>query len=400
MQKLILVFFVLLAIKAKGQNILGKVIDETTGQTIPFVSVAISGTKTSSVTNENGDFIIKATSLPVKLKFSHVSYNAIEFEISKQESNLIIKLKPAAITLLEVSVDPYAGQKLLKLAFAKAEENKNVHHYLKTFYRQLSTINGTPTQIHEIFYDLKWNPVKTNGWLAQQTRFAETKEKPKFSLSNQSYFTFVSSGYLSSSKKEDHVNATNVAKYDIEVENYIAQSGQDIAVITCKFKKPKKNQYYVNAKYFIGVDDHKVYRLENQIFNLPLSFTGDISLKYPPIASTVATFKNNGDPINVLESISTKLYLSVNIGNPLSTSVQNLQYNINSLLTTIAEDESLKTFIFSSVAKSVQDKIVVESIKYNPEFWKNNPIVKQTALEDKFIKMMESQNAFGTMINP
>ena len=83
-----------------------------------------------------------------------------------------------------------------------------------------------------------------------------------------------------------------------------------------------------------------------------------------------------------------------------STSVQNLQYNINSLLTTIAEDESLKTFIFSSVAKSVQDKIVVESIKYNPEFWKNNPIVKQTALEDKFIKMMESQNAFGTMINP
>ncbi|MNR45866.1 hypothetical protein D3C85_1647600 [compost metagenome] len=70
------------------------------------------------------------------------------------------------------------------------------------------------------------------------------------------------------------------------------------------------------------------------------------------------------------------------------------------MLTIYQLDKNLSTQKFTELNRKVQDKAIVESIDYNPEFWKNNPIVKQTALEDAFIKMMESKSAFGTMIEP
>lgn len=393
-----LIILLLFCAKAYAQNIQGKIIDENTGATVPFVSINIIGTKTATLTNENGDFIIKSPSFPCKLRFSHVSYLVAEASIAQEENALIIKLKPAAINLKEVSVDPFRGQKLLRQALEKAEAHKLKDFYLNAFYRQLSTIDNNPSQIHEIFYDLRWNVTRTDGWIAKQTRFADRKDRIKFSLNNQSYFTFVSSGYYSDNKKDAYVNLKNIEKYTIEIESYIEQTDQDIAVITCKLKKPRKNQFYANSKYFIGVDDGKIYKLENNITNLPLSFAGGIDLKYPAIATTISTFKNTGEAITVLESVATKMYLALNFNFPGGQ--QDVRFNVNSLLSVINEDTSLSTKNFGAINKNVKDQNVIESVKYNADFWKNNPIVKQTALEDKFIKMMESQNAFGTMINP
>ena len=74
--------------------------------------------------------------------------------------------------------------------------------------------------------------------------------------------------------------------------------------------------------------------------------------------------------------------------------------DINSLLSVYNIDPSLKNQKFRAIDGETKDKNVIESIAYDPIFWKNNPIVKQTSLEDSFIKMMESKQAFGTMINP
>ena len=96
----------------------------------------------------------------------------------------------------------------------------------------------------------------------------------------------------------------------------------------------------------------------------------------------------------MLESISTKVYLGLLNGGQTLNSV------ISSLLTVFKIDERLKNQQFQGLNSDVKDKKVIESIKYDAYFWKNNPIVKQTTLEDAFIKMMESKQAFGTMTNP
>ncbi|GGI28435.1 carboxypeptidase-like regulatory domain-containing protein [Pedobacter mendelii] len=386
------------AVKSYSQTIQGKVIDEVSGEPIPFVSLMIIGSQATSISNENGDFVIKAKGFPLKLKFSHVSYLISEFEIKSSSDNLIIKLKQAAINLAEVTIDPYRGKKLLKSAFEKATKYKDENYYLKAFYRQLTSVNNNPTKIHEIFYDIKWNVSKTTGWIARQTRFAESKNQSAFNLSNQSYFTFSSSGYLTQPNSGTFVTEKTLDKYTIEIERYIEQADQDIAVITCTINKAGKNQFYANSTFYVGTEDFKIYRVENNILNLPMDLDNGAGFKYPPIVKTIATFKSNSAEVNILESISTKMYLSIIYADRMRST--DLSATVSSLLTVYQEDNNIKNESFQNVRRDTKDKNVVESIKYNADFWQNNPIVKQTSLEDKFSKLMEGQNAFGTMINP
>jgi hypothetical protein len=377
----------------KAQVLQGKIIDETTGVGIPFVSVGILGTNSATVSNESGDFVIRAASYPIKLRCSHVSYLLADLTLNESQTNLVVKLKPASISLNEVTIDPYKGQRLVKAALEKAKGFAGINFYANAFYRQLTTVNNKPSQIYELFYDLQWSTKRVQGWIAKQSRFAEFNEQIAFSLSNQSYLTFSYSGYLLPEKGGKFVSLITLGDYEISIDKYIEQENQKIAVVTCKYKKGSKNQYYVNSTYYIGMEDFNIYRLENSIFNLPMKFS-EARPKYPPMVTTIATFNGYAHPFPILESVSTKLNLA------LKTGRQDLNTSVSSLLTVFNIDDTLKNQKFETLNRKTQDKIVIESIRYDAAFWRNNPIVKQTTLEDSFIKMMESKSAFGTMTNP
>lgn len=377
-----------------AQTIQGKVIDVKTSEPISFVSLGIIGTNTATVTNENGEFVINTEKLPVKLRFSHVSYLRSEITINEAKSILVIKLDPAEINLEQVEIRPDEGKNLLRAALLKAHEHLTTPVYANAFYRQLTSSNSKATEIHELFYDLNWNVKYVQGWAAKQSRFAELNDPSKFSLSNQSFLTFAFAGYVFPDKKRRYVSVKYLEDYQIEVDRYIEQKDQRIAVVTCKLKKTRSNLFYVNSTYYIGSKDLKIYRLENKIYNLPFELSPNLTLRFPPIVETIATFNDKGHPLTMLESISTKVYLG------LSTGERELNSIINSLLTVFKIDDGLKNQKFQSVNSNIKDKKVIESIRYDAYFWKNNPVVKQTTLENAFIKMMESKQAFGTMTNP
>ena len=393
MKYIIYLFLLTFSSQVFAQNLQGKVVDVITGDDIPFASINILGTNFSTVTNENGFFVIKTPSLPFKVRVSHVSYITLDINVNEVNSNLTLKLKPATINLAEITVDPFRGQRIVKAALEKATENANTNFYGNAFYRQLTTLNGKASQIYELFYDLRWNTQRVQGWSAKQSRYAELNEEISFSLNNQSYLTFSYSGYLLPNKGGKFVSLATLKDFDITIDKYIEQANQNIAVISCRYKKGRRNQYYVNSTYYIGVDDSKIYRLENSVFNLPIRLT-EATAKFPPVVTTIATFNGNGHQIPVLESIATKLYLSLAVGG------KSLISNISSLLTVYNVDESLKAQQFEALNRNTKDRAVIEAIPYDPIFWTNNPIVKQTTLEDSFIKMMESKKAFGTMTNP
>ncbi len=389
---LIFIFSLINVVFAKAQTLQGKLTNEITGEAIAFVSIGVVGTNNTTVSNDAGDFVLKNINFPAKVRYSHVGYLPFEQEITEPSNNLIVKLKPAAINLKPVVIDPYRGQKLLKAALEKAASFEKQNFYGNAFYRQLTTVNGKPSQIYELFYDLEFNVSKVKGWAAKQTRFAEANDGVVFSMSNQSYLTFSLAGYLLEPKKTNKcVTIKSLGEFEISVDKHIQQKDQDIAVISCKYKGNKK-QYYINSTYYVGVEDLKVYRLENSIFNLPMSVSA--SSKMPPILTTIATFNGANTPIPIVESVSSKLSLYLNVGG------RTLNPVISAMLTVYQLDKKLSTQKFTQLSKNVKDKAIVESIAYNPDFWKDNPIVKQTTLEETFVKMMESKSAFGTMIDP
>lgn len=376
---------------ATAQTLQGKVVDETSGEAIPFVSIGIVGTSNTTVSNDMGEFIIKNASFPAKLRYSHVGYELLEQQLTTQSGILTIKLKPASIALSTVTIDPYKGMRLLKAALEKTKSHERQNFYGSAFYRQLTTLNGKPSQIYELFYDLEFNISKIKGWKANQTRFAELNDGVSFSISNQSYLTFSLAGYLFEDKKTGKfVTLKNLKDFHISIDKYIEQKDQNIAVISCRFKGNKKH-FYTNSTYYVGTEDLKIYRVENKLFNLPMKISGPVS-KMPPIATTIATFNTSNSPVSIIESISTKLYLN------LTAKGQPLTPVISSMLTVYQLNQQLNTQKFTELTKNVKDKAIVESIEYNPDFWKDNPIVKQTTLEETFVKMMESKSAFGTMI--
>lgn len=380
-----------LSAQLKAQNVTGKVVDKNTGEAIAFASVGVVGKNEATVSNESGEFVLKITSFPAKIRCSHVSYLITELETNSLEE-LEFKLTPATIMLSQVVVDPYAGQRIVRKALEKAGENADKNFYGNAFYRQLTSVDGQPSQIYELFYDLRLNVKRITGWVAKQSRFAELNQQYSFSMNNQSYVTFSYAGYLYPEKGGNFVNLKNFKNYTFELIKTIEQKDQQVAMVSCKYKGKKKKQYFVNSVFYVGVDDAKIYRVENSVFNLPMRFTNATS-NFPIIFSTVATFKVENNPVAVLESVATKMFVKVDING------RNISSSINSLLTVYKLDQSLGNQQYNALTRETIDKNVVESIAYNPDFWRNNPIVKQTSLEDAFIKMMESQSAFGTMTN-
>lgn len=393
MKALLLMLSILFSGTLCAQNLQGKIIDEVSREGIPFASVGIAGTNNATVTNENGDFILKVENFPLQLKISHVSYRSTELDLTANSEKLVISLTPATISLTEVTIDPFKGQRIVKAALEKAKIGSAMNFYAKAFYRQLTSVNSQPTQIYELFYDLKWNTKSVLGWSANQSRFAERRTDAGFSLDNQSFLTFTYSGYFRVEKDGKFATLQTLPDYQITIERYIDQDSQKIAVISCKYKQPKKRAYYVNSIFYIGVEDSKIYRVENSIFNLPMKFTNGTP-KFAPIVSTIATFSGNSHPVAVLESISTNFLVR------LTTNGKDIEAKTSSLLTLYELDDKLKDIDFERTTNKTKDRAVVESIAYDATFWKNNPIVKQTTLESSFTKMMESKSAFGTMVNP
>jgi TonB-linked SusC/RagA family outer membrane protein len=90
-------------------KISGKVVDQTTGETLVGVSILIKGTNTGSVTDANGKFTITAADNAI-LVVSYIGYNTSEVPVGGR-SVLTIKLQSSSKGLNEVVVVGYGVQK-------------------------------------------------------------------------------------------------------------------------------------------------------------------------------------------------------------------------------------------------------------------------------------------------
>lgn len=70
--------------QSHGQKeINGKVVDQLTGEPIPYCNIAVESSFTGTASNELGEFVITSDSLPIKLIFSHPNYEKRVVEISQ-----------------------------------------------------------------------------------------------------------------------------------------------------------------------------------------------------------------------------------------------------------------------------------------------------------------------------
>jgi thiol-disulfide isomerase/thioredoxin len=147
----------------------GKVIDASTQEAIPFVSIGIKGYPYGTSSNAEGSFSLRVPS-SMKSSFA-VTVSCIGYEtteVSNPTSPVTILLRPSVVQLREVLVfsKDLRPEKIVKRAFSSIKKNYNTKPFLyKSFYRHYCNDNGVYGRLIEGAVDI----YKTKGYRVQQT---------------------------------------------------------------------------------------------------------------------------------------------------------------------------------------------------------------------------------------
>jgi hypothetical protein len=397
MKKLIAFTILLITVNFVGgfaqNNLNGTISDAVSKEKVPFSSIYCINTGTGTISNENGDFSLTVASFPVKLIISNVIYLKDTVEI-KTGNDVKIFLKPNVKELKEVVVSNL-GYKLINQAIDKiAISQKNVT-YGKGFYRQLTYNGDKITQFQEAFYNLKQSSSKIEGIKITNARFAKL---PTDSV--KKYFSFVNFSYLilgqkamSESKKVDVNSILSPLRkdvsdnYTVSVQEFIGDIEKEkIAVLYCK-PNTKSNIPAFEGEIYIKMYNSEIVKIEGKIHHgLGAEIENDKVKTSNFIYSFDITMKDG-----LMNLIKGELTCDEFI------KFRNEKRAIKILATFLVYESNIaKEGKYREVKLNVDDLRDIQKTNYNPAFWRNNPIIKRTDLEDSIIKLFEQK---GTLTN-
>ena len=140
MKKIIAYFlFLFFAFAAKAQTVKGRIVDANSNQNLPFVSLLIKNTQTGTLTDIDGKFTLDILGTHnTEIQISYLGYVPQTIAVSslKDIEKIVVKLKPQAFSLQEISV--------------MAKENP-AHRIIKKATKNRPRNN--PEKMHSFTYD-------------------------------------------------------------------------------------------------------------------------------------------------------------------------------------------------------------------------------------------------------
>lgn len=140
----------------------GKVIDQATRKPVIFANVYLIGSSLGTVTNAEGEFILKvpASELNRKLGISNLGYKNMVVNLSELKSREnVFRLELAATPLEQVVIRSDDPVELLKMAYRRINENYNLNPEMQVgFYRETVKQNRSYVAVAEAVLDVYKSP--------------------------------------------------------------------------------------------------------------------------------------------------------------------------------------------------------------------------------------------------
>jgi hypothetical protein len=378
-------------------QIVGTVVDRATNTPIPFVSILVDNGQHGTVSNEKGEFTLTVHEVPAQLLLSHISYKTTTYRIDSIETRLVVSMEQAPVFLPEVSVVGNEAYRMVEQVFDKALAERTVFRYGKAFYRQTSFMDQNPTEILEGFFDTKFNNNGVEASKITEGRFAKREIKGSLNFLNFSTFAIGAAIYQDQPKPILlPLSREGLGGYEFEILNILKKQDQEIVEISCQphagLKKPA-----FEGTIFVDRDRNHimkvvgVIRLGSQGFDLIL---GRKPIPYhDTVLSLEVVYVNSPGDQYQLSHVKADLHMLYDIGAERHTE------KISSMFTLFDYATTLRAVHFKKVRLKTNDLKTIQSVPYNPEFWKNNPIVKRTPLEEDVVRAFESDGAFGNYMD-
>jgi len=256
----------------------GKVIDTETGLPLVFAGVAVQGSNVSTVTNLDGEFILKVSEGETgKVEFSFVGYKNKVMAISDMKTNgqrNVIELETAMIPIKEIIVKPMVPEEILEQVISRFGENyPTVPNEMTGFYRETIKKNRSYISIGEALVeifkapyqnDLRFDAVRI--YKGRKSNDVAKMDTVLFKLQGGPTTTL----YLDIVKNpETFLTREALAQYDFELSSIVAIDDRTNYVIKF-FQKPSittplyQGTLYIDIKTYAIAEAEFSFNLENK----------------------------------------------------------------------------------------------------------------------------------------
>jgi hypothetical protein len=276
------------------QSFQGKVVEIHTDNPIIFASIFLSGTNIGTVSNSEGEFLIK---IPMFLEnkvigFSSIGYKNLEIPVGQlnPEGNLV-ELEPNPILIEEVTIVNQDARDLLNMAMQSIPENYSKDPVMLTsFYRETIKQNRNFVSVSEAVLD-SYKSSYTN--VSDMDRVKIFKGRKSQDVKKMDTVLFKLQGGPQTMFLLDIVKNPGEL-FDSEImDYYIYQMGgiiniNDRQAFVITFRQMEHVDIPLYAgKVYIGVDDYAIIGAEFQILEENLKNANQYLIRKKPISMRI-----------------------------------------------------------------------------------------------------------------
>ena len=175
----------------------GKVIDKQSKNPLSYCNILADGTNIATVTNTDGEFVIKVPIAPadIKLTFRFLGYSSRKLSAEElQSSGGIVEMSQVAYQLPQIDVMIGDANKIVRTMFDKFEQNYPAQEmFMTAFYRESIRKNRTYVSLSEAVVDIHKQPY--NSYRSDMAKLFKARKQADYSKLDTLVFKLMGGPY-------------------------------------------------------------------------------------------------------------------------------------------------------------------------------------------------------------
>ena len=387
-----LFFWLLATTSIHAQNLVsGRLVDEHQ-QPVPYASIALVDGSTGTASNEVGEFSLKLLAFPQQLTVLSIGYERTTIAVTQAGPLPVVVLHASAVVLPEVTVRANGeAEELVRRCYAKLLRHEKDVQYGRAFYRQKTRENGRYREFFDAFYDVKITPRNMPSWVLGEARYAFTPGG--LTMANFSMFT----RFLPLFQANPAVAGITLVPLRADATTYftfvlrqtLREQGRELAVID--FTPRPETKSALKGTLYIDSRTAAIFRVEQ---NVPMNAVGFSKPSFQVenmVLRLTTDFVAQNDSLTRIASARNVMTVNANVkGFPNETVITSYFFIYEYGAPTPGQK-------YSDTNPALVDLAPIRKRRYNPQFWRDNAVIKASPIEETIIQDFEGQKVFGKL---
>ncbi|GEM_PF-1827954 len=392
-------------------SISGRVTNANSGEKIPFATVSLKNHPVGTITNMDGEFNIYIPKDYTKdtLIVSHLGFGSFKLpvNIAAGEDPLDVSLDEKAILLasIEVNEEELTATEIIRKALDKLKDNFNSKPFImKGFFRDVREQNDKTVYLAEASVDIqdpgflpsgdRKKRFFLKGVRASDTRINDLLSRSLLNSGNALNVVLEHNFWLNSLKH-------SFKKREFSIEDVVTKDGQFYYVIKGEelASKPslaeqyKDMQYKLEHRYYVNTETYAIQKVEHRESPIEGMYVG---IERPYEGDTLFYSKKGWNQTLEFEEYEGKMYLkykdvsyTFDIVNQKQESVYlDMDYQFTFVVTDIETDKYAEP---EGKKMNTKRSLMVQSARYDAEFWEELSNAKLSPLTEKQLKDLSAE---------